>query len=93
MPTGFFDQPREIRDVIYDYIWSSTPFIFHSYSPTVRVRGRCAPPAPNVIDEVRGYVRPPHSIAVSSSLLDESLSVIYLKDVIHLECGNIYKSR
>jgi hypothetical protein len=91
MPTGFFDLPREICDEIYDHVWSSTPRTLLSYSPTVRVRAVCGNPVPHTSIEVPASVRPPHGIAASSSLLEESLSDFLRKGMVHFECGNIYK--
>jgi hypothetical protein len=93
MPTGFFDLPREIRDEIYDHVWFSTPRILLSCSPTVRVHAVCGNPVPHTSIEVPAYVRPPHGIAASSSLLEESLSDFIWKGVVHFECGNMYKWR
>jgi hypothetical protein len=81
MPTTFFDLPRELRDNIYDHVWTSLRKIRLPYSAPILAEGYYNYSPPENAD-MSGFCSLPRGVASNKIMLKEALEAFHRKGVI-----------
>jgi hypothetical protein len=85
MPAGFFGLPRELRDDIYEYVWSSMPVVLFSYAPGLIVEARYDAETDDDVAEA-SYL--PAGLSANKLLILEALQCFHRKGDVCIDYRN-----